>query len=394
MSEWREYILKDIIDTFIDYRGKTPQKSESGIPLVTAKVVKSGKILTPNEFITEDEYEAWMTRGYPKENDVVLTTEAPLGEVALIKDENIALAQRIITMRGDPEIVSNVFLKYYFQSVQGQYELNSRASGTTVFGIKASVLRKAPVLLPELEEQHAIASVLSSLDDKIDLLHRQNQTLEQMAETLFRQWFPANAGQVMEEAEEEWEEGVLGDWATNPRESVKPEKISPDTPYVAMEHISKRNISLISTGDSSKVKSNKYRFNEGDILFGKFRPYFHKVCFTPFSGVCSTDILVIRPKKQNWLPLCLFAFFQDDVIDYATAGSGGTRMPRTNWGVLSSFPFLQPPQYLVDRFNELVSSFLHKIKSNRTQIRTLTALRDTLLPKLMSGEVRVKINIY
>ena len=127
MSEWKEYLLEDIIDTFIDYRGKTPKKSDSGIPLVTAKVVKSGKILTPNEFIPEDEYENWMTRGYPKKNDVVLTTEAPLGEVALIKDENIALAQRIITMRGNPEVVSNVFLKYYLQSNR-QYELDSRAS--------------------------------------------------------------------------------------------------------------------------------------------------------------------------------------------------------------------------------------------------------------------------
>src|SRR5690606_35436421 len=120
--------LEDVIETFIDYRGKTPIKSLSGIPLVTAKVVKEGKILTPNEFIPVDQYESWMTRGFPKVNDVVLTTEAPLGEVALIKDEKIALAQRIITMRGKPNLVSNIFLKYYLQSDQGQYELESRAS--------------------------------------------------------------------------------------------------------------------------------------------------------------------------------------------------------------------------------------------------------------------------
>ena len=125
-----------------------------------------------------------MTRGLPEIDDVVLTTEAPLGEVALIKDKNVALAQRIITLRGKKEFVFNPFLKYYFQNETGQHELQSRASGTTVFGIKASVLRQVPVVLPPLPEQRAIAAILSSLDDKIDLLHRQNKTLEAMPEAL------------------------------------------------------------------------------------------------------------------------------------------------------------------------------------------------------------------
>jgi type I restriction enzyme S subunit len=126
-------------------------------------------------------------------------------EVALIKDKNVALAQRIITLRGKENLVFNPFLKFYFQNEAGQHELQSRASGTTVFGIKASVLKKVPIELPPLSEQKAIAAVLSSLDDKIDLLHRQNQTLEAMAETLFRQWF-------VEEAGEDWVEVKLGDF--------------------------------------------------------------------------------------------------------------------------------------------------------------------------------------
>ena len=100
MSEWREYLLEDVIDKFIDYRGKTPDKKGSGIPLVTAKIVKAGKILPPNEFIAPEDYDSWMTRGLPEIDDIVLTTEAPLGEIALIKDKNVALAQRIITLRG------------------------------------------------------------------------------------------------------------------------------------------------------------------------------------------------------------------------------------------------------------------------------------------------------
>src|SRR5690606_29795057 len=127
-----------------------------------------------------------------------------------------------------------------------QHELQSRASGTTVFGIKASVLKKVPIEIPELEEQKAIASVLSSLDDKIDLLHRQNTTLECMAETLFRQWF-------IEEAQERWEEGSLGDVADNIRDSVQAKDIPANIKYVGLEHIDRRNISLKQYGVGADV---------------------------------------------------------------------------------------------------------------------------------------------
>jgi type I restriction enzyme S subunit len=186
MGEWKEYKLKDVIDRFIDYRGKTPPKTESGVPLITAKLVKDGRILDPSEFIAEKYYEQWMTRGYPEINDVILTMEAPLGKVALLKNKKVALAQRIITLRGKKELCDNVFLKYYFQSNVGQASLLACAQGSTVEDIKFAELKEGEVKLPPLPEQKSIASILSSLDDKIDLVHRQNKTLEALAETLFR----------------------------------------------------------------------------------------------------------------------------------------------------------------------------------------------------------------
>ncbi|MBY0483243.1 restriction endonuclease subunit S [Nitrosomonas sp.] len=383
MSEWREYVLEDVIDKFIDYRGKTPTKTASGIPLVTAKIVKAGKILPPNEFIAQEDYDSWMTRGLPEIDDLVLTTEAPLGEVALIKDKNVALAQRIITLRGKKEFVFNPFLKYYFQNDTGQHELQSRASGTTVFGIKASVLRNMSVELPDIEEQKAIASVLSSLDDKIDLLHRQNKTLEAMAETLFRQWF-------VEEGSD-FREGHLADVAINVKEAIKASDLKSESKYIGLEHIDQRNIALKQYGFGSEVSSNKYAFQKHDILFGKLRPYFHKVCFAPFSGICSTDILVIRPIKSELFAFCLFAFFQDEVVEYANSSSGGTRMPRTDWATLKNYPIAIPDSDSIERFNNVVSSSLKKISSNLEQIKTHETLRNTLLPKLMSGEARVAV---
>jgi len=135
VSKWKEFKLKQVIDKFIDYRGKTPPKTERGIPLITAKIIKGGRILEPNEFIAKEYYEQWMTRCYPEINDVVLTTEAPLGEVALLKNKIVALGQRIIMLRGKKELCDNAFLKYYLQSSMGQATLQSRAQGSTVEGI-------------------------------------------------------------------------------------------------------------------------------------------------------------------------------------------------------------------------------------------------------------------
>jgi len=255
-------------------------------------------------------------------------------------------------------------------------------TGSAVPSLNRNHLHTIVLPVPDLPEQRAIASVLSSLDAKIDLLHRQNKTLEALAEALFRQWF-------VEEAEEEAAEGTLADVAMNIRDGVPVNAFNADDRYVAMEHIDRRCVAIQQFGSSADVASNKYRFGVNDILFGKLRPYFHKVCLTSFAGICSTDILVIRPKRPELLYYCLFAFFQDEVVEYANAGSGGTRMPRTSWSDLSKYPIALPGKEKLEAFNKVVQPMMDKLQTNIPQIRSLTALRDTLLPKLMSGEVRV-----
>ena len=162
-GEWTAVLLEDCMDAVIDYRGKTPEKTTSGIPLITAKIVKGGRIETPNEFIAIDDYAVWMRRGVPKAGDVVLTTEAPLGEVAQLGNERVALAQRLIALRGKTGLLDNGFLKFLMQSEDVQEQLRARASGTTVLGIKQSELRKVLLTLPPLDEQRAIAHILGCL---------------------------------------------------------------------------------------------------------------------------------------------------------------------------------------------------------------------------------------
>ena len=189
VSEWKELPLEDAMDAIIDYRGKTPKKTESGIPLITAKIVKNGRINPTQEYISEKEYDSWMKRGIPQKGDIVLTTEAPLGEVAQLNGEKVALAQRIITLRGKSGLLESDYLKYLLQSNDVQHQLDGRASGTTVSGIKQSELRQVILRFPPIPEQKAIAHILGSLDDKIALNRQMNATLEEMAQALFKSWF-------------------------------------------------------------------------------------------------------------------------------------------------------------------------------------------------------------
>lgn len=387
MSEWREYVLEDVIEKFIDYRGKTPNKTEFGVPLVTAKVVKAGKILPPTEFISLDDYDTWMTRGFPEVDDIVLTTEAPLGEVALIKDKNVALAQRIITLRGKKECVFNPFLKYYFQNDTGQHELQSRASGTTVFGIKASVLKKVPVELPSLPEQKSIAAVLSSLDDKIDLLHRQNQTLEAMAATLFRQWF-------VEEAGEDSEEGTIADLIEfNPSRKLAKGSVAP---YLEMAALS--NTTFNADGWYDREFSSGTKFINGDTLLARITPCLENgktayVTFLKDDQVAwgSTEYIVMRPKR-GLHPFFAYTLARNgDFRDYAEGcleGSSGRQ--RVNVDHLKNYEIKLPSDVATNEFNTIADSIVPKLHANSLQIRTLTTLRDTLLPKLMSGEIRIQ----
>lgn len=365
MSEWKEYKLEELVLKFIDYRGKTPSKTLYGIPLITAKIVKSGRLLEPNEFIAETDYEAWMTRGFPDINDVILTTEAPLGEVALVKDKNVALAQRIITLQTRKDICDSIFLKYYLQSNQGQSLLHERASGSTVEGIKAAELKKVEISIPSLLEQKAIASILSSLDDKIDLLHRQNATLEKMAETLFRQWF-------VEEAKEEWEEGKLSDLVV-----VKYGKDH--------KNLSDGTIPVFGSGGLMRY-AEKPLYDKESVLIPR-KGTLNNVMYQdePFWTV---DTMFYTEMKIPNVAKFVYHFLK--VQDLASMNVGSA-VPSMTTEILNNMPVDLPPIQSLQQFDSSVSTFYNKVKSNQTQFRTLTTLRDTLIPKLMSGEVRVEM---
>ena len=152
----------------------------------------------------------------------------------------------------------------------------------------------------------------------------------------------------------------------------------------------KRCIALSNWGTAKGLESNKFEFREGEILFGKLRPYFHKVGIAPVDGVCSTDIVVVAPKSEDWLGVILGHLSSDAFVEYASAGATGTKMPRTSWSEMSRFGIAIPPDQVAASLANQVRPISDRIISSIHESRTLAALRDNLLPNLISGELRVK----
>ncbi|MGX7347097.1 restriction endonuclease subunit S [Acetobacter pasteurianus] len=300
---------------------------------------------------------------------------------------------------------------YYFLKTLDCWAFSDKAA---VPGLNRNDLHTANILFPnDLHYQKSIASILGSLDDKIGLNRLTNETLEAMARALFRNWFvdfgPTRAkmaGEAPYLAPELWElfpdrlddegkpEGwqitTLGNLATNCGESIYPEQVDPLTPYVGLEHLPRRSISLSTWDRAEKVTSGKSVFHEGNILFGKLRPYFHKVVIAPVNGICSTDIVVIDAKKDIWRSIVRLVCSSKDFVDFTDRTSQGTKMPRTSWATMKAYELIQVPDNICFAFENITNIFFVKIQKNIMQSRNLAQLRDLLLPKLMSGEISIR----
>ena len=295
--------------------------------------------------------------------------------------------------------------------------LSWAGSGGTRNALTKGMIESFDVRAPtDVNEQRAIAHILGTLDDKIELNRRRNETLEAMARALFKSWFvdfdPVRAkmegrdpnlpqhladlfpdrlvDSELGEIPEGWTVRRLGEVAVQRRSGAKPGEIDPDTPYIALEHMPKRCIALSEWDTADGLASSKFRFEQGDILFGKLRPYFHKVGVAALDGVCSTDIVVVSPASPDWFGFVLFHTSSPEFVDYTDAVSTGTRMPRTKWTDMARFKIAMPNRELNKTFTGLVQPWVNRIASAIHESRTLAAQRDALLPKLISGEIRIR----
>lgn len=452
--KWRTKPLSKLIELIIDHRGKTPKKlgfedfHDAGYPVLSAKHIKTGELVNVEgfRFANKSMYDKWMPVEI-QEGDIVLTSEAPLGEVYYLNGkQKYVLGQRVFGLRTNPDILHPIYLVAWLTSSRGQASLNARATGSTVLGIKQSELLKINVDIPPPEIQNYIAEVYKNFSNKLELNRRINQTLEQIAQATFKSWFvdfePVHAkiaaiaegrdpiraamsaisgkdenaldnlpaekyaelqatAELFPSALVDSELGKIPEgWCITPFSSIAKLDTTSIKPY---ENPNKEWVLYsIPAFDSNafpvmelgkNIKSNKYSIKANSVLVSKLNPRFSRT-WLPFEdysniSICSTEFMQFIPLEKANRPfvysMIKSARFQKEIMQRVT-GSTGSRQ-RAQPKAVAVIPIVSPMKPLVQKFNMVTSVMLYQQLNHLKVTRRLSQLRDILLPKLLLGEI-------
>lgn len=390
--------LPEICSLVTDGTHDSPKIQSSGIPFVKGKNISSGRIdFETCDFITEQDHFKCIKRVKPQVDDVLFSNIGSVGDAVRVLDEREFSIKNVALFRPDPRKVDPTYFYYLVvsPSFRGVF-LNSRSGAAQPFiSLEAFRSHRFP-FNSDKAQQHQIGVVLSAYDELIENNRRRMALLEAAARQLYHEWFvrlrfPGHEHtRITDGVPEGWEARTLGDLCEEIRESVKPDAMEPDTPYIGLEHIPRRSISLCEWGVAEDVTSNKHRFREGEILFGKIRPYFHKVGVVFVDGVASSDAIVIRPNDPALQGLVLMTVSSDPFVAVtAQAMKEGSKMPRADWKQMQAYPVAVPPAGLLGSFDGNIQAIIGQLKVLTFANQKLRAARDFLLPRLMSGDIAV-----
>ena len=384
----------DGVSTFIvDCLHATAPTEDDGYPLIRTPNIGKGRLdLDAVHRVSPATYETWTQRAVPEAGDLIFAREATAGNVAIVLEgQQVCLGQRTVHIRPNREMVDPNFLCYFLLAPQQQGLLMAAETGATAKHINMKDIRRLPLArMPELPLQKRIGTMLADYDDLIANNRRRIQLLEDSVRLLFDEWFVRGEACAAPAAGQEPRLFTLGDLCEDLRQSVLPEELDPSTPYIGLEHMPRRSITLSDWGAASDVSSSKLCYSSGDVVFGKIRPYFHKVGLALTDGVCSSDAIVMRAKAPQWRALLLALVSSDEFVAATSqAMKEGSKMPRADWKQMKAHQISVPSQRVLEAFNAVVDPILGQIKILALQARALRTARDLLLPRLMSGELSV-----
>jgi type I restriction enzyme S subunit len=390
-SDWEVAHLRDLLAELIDHRGRTPKKlggdfTLSGVRVISAKNVRDGRLDLSFEprFVSEEMFARWMPEPL-RRGDVLLTSEAPMGEAAYIGGEDrFCLGQRLFALRARSDRVCGRFLYYSLRSPAGQARLRARLSGTTAQGIRQSELVNIELSVPPLAEQQRIAGVLGALDAKIE----HNRVVAKSCEAVADGYFDHLTSTCVDRT-------PLKNVAVVHKKSVAPT----EHPELLFEHFS---IPAFDDGllpvveHGASMLSAKTALPEGDIvLFSKLNPRTPRIWWPRPTGkhvaVCSPEFIVLAPRDSCpasfiYASLRRDRAFYDEILRHAT-GTTGSRQRVKPSEVLDCELLDAGPTW--SAFDAVARPLYDRAATGLAESRTLAAIRDALLPKLVSGEIRV-----
>ena len=397
-SNWNEKSIEDVTD-YVDYRWKTPKKVESGVFLITARNIKDGRIdyKASKEYISKEDYDEVMRRGIPKVGDVLITTEAPLGNVAQIDDANIALAQRIIKYRGKLNILDNDYLKFYLSSDIFQSELIKKSTGSTVKGIKGTVLHKMKIIFPPLKEQEKIAEILSTWDLAIE---KQEQLIENKKEFKKGLMQRLLSGEVrFKEFNDKWKIVSLG--SVFDRVTDKNNVGSQNVLTISAQNGLVNQEDYFNKSVSSKDLSGYYLLKKGDFAYNKSYSNGYPLGAIKRlnyydEGVVSPLYICFRAKEK--ISTCFYEqYFESGFLNkeiFKIAQEGARNHGLLNVSVTEFFKDIKIAKPSLEEQNKIAEVLMKadkEIELLQKELEVLNNQKKGLMQRLLTGEVRVKV---
>mgnify|MGYP000382143132 CR=1 FL=1 len=380
MSEFRT--IRELCSVVVDCPHSTPKWTANGKIVIRNNNIKHGRIDFSSPSYTDDEHFAQrIKRAKPQPGDIIITREAPIGDVGMIPENTeCCLGQRMVLLRANQSVCDNFYLLYSLQSLYVQHQISwSEGTGTTVSNLRIPHLEQIQIPYLPLEQQAKISSVLRALEEKIENNRRLNDNLADLLQTIYQERFGNDILAV--------NQGVLSDICSYSRDKVAVSELNVITYFSTENMLSGKAGSTEAT--SLPTTSQTTACHKGDTLISNIRPYFKKIVYCEDKCGCSTDVLCFTPSQPCYSAYLFSTLYADKFFAFMVAGSKGTKMPRGDKQQIMTYPVVLPSEEELAGFNTIASPLLEQIYSNRAENKRLSILRDTLLPKLMSGEINV-----
>ncbi|MDO2944596.1 restriction endonuclease subunit S [Staphylococcus epidermidis] len=320
--------------------------------------------------------------------------------------------QHVMIIRPEESKVNKYYLLAYLSSNTVQKTLIHLASdGATRPALTKRDLETFKIPNLTFKTQEYIGNLLKYINEKIEVNKKVIVNLEGLSQTLFKRWFvdfefpnkdsnpyKSSGGEMVDselgEIPKEWQVVKLETLIDNIKDRINAKSVSSNFPYVPIDLIPKRKLTFYNYKDGKEAKSSLIKFKRNDILLGNMRVYFHRVCLAPFEGLTRNTVFTLRPKNEKYTYYLIHLINKDEFIEYASNNSKGSTMPYAVWeGVLDKIKVIKPPLNYLNQFNSKIKNNFELSISLLEQNRKLATLRDTLLPKLMSGEIEIPDDI-
>ena len=353
---------------------------ETGTPIVTVEHLGNRVFTEQNLPRVSDSDKARLIKYTLSTGDIVFSRVGSVDRCSYVdkSHDGWMFSGRCLRVR-PTELVDSLYLYYYFCLEETKQFVRNIAVGATMPSINTKLLGEVEIALPDLNNQKRIAAVLSSLDDKIENNQKLNDNLADLLQTIYQGRFSDDILAV--------KQGVLSDICSYSTDKVAVSELNVRTYFSTENMLSGKAGSTEAT--SLPTTSQTTACHKGDTLISNIRPYFKKIVYCEDKCGCSTDVLCFTPSQPCYSAYLFSTLYADKFFAFMVAGSKGTKMPRGDKQQIMTYPVVLPSEEELAAFNTIASPLLEQIYSNRAENKRLSILRDTLLPKLMSGEINV-----